>query len=505
MPSSVITSSIKKNYVYNTLLNLSNILFPLVTFAYVARVLGPEMFGKVAFATSFVGYFLLLACLGIPIYGNREIARARSGGKKAVSGIFSELFLLNACSTVAACLLFLIPLFWVDRLRAEPVLFLVTGCAILINVFSVDWLFQGMEKYGNVALRSFLFKLLGLVFLFLSVRAKSDYLWYATVGVVVTGGANISGFIMSRKLADLTFSKVNLRVHLRPTFLLLGASLTVCIYIYLDSVVLGFLAGNTAVGLYTAASKVVRTAVVLVTSLSVVLIPRVSFYLKNNLLEEHKNITQKSVQFILLVATPLSVALFCLAPCIVSLIAGAQFAGAATAIRIDSPLIVVLGLSNFYSLQILYPNGKETRILFSALCAAGVDVLLNFALIPILSFNGTAIASLAAELTALVTMMIMSRNLYSKMSLNIRRAGTYLAASAVMGAVIYCTCLLIHQPLMQALASFAIGTTFYVGALFLVKDPLVCEIVGIALAKIPISNRSPSSKPPQSVRKKNPA
>jgi O-antigen/teichoic acid export membrane protein len=221
MPSSIVTASIKKNYVYNMLLNLSNILFPLVTFAYVARVLGPEMFGKVSFASSFVGYFLLLACLGIPTYGSREIARARSGGKQAVSGIFSELFLLNASSTVAACVLFLIPLLWVGRLRQDPVLFLVTGSAILINVFSVDWLFQGLEKYGTIAFRSFLFKLLGLVFLFLSVRAKSDYVRYAAIGVVVTGGANISGFVMSRKLADLKFPKVNLRIHLRPTFLLL--------------------------------------------------------------------------------------------------------------------------------------------------------------------------------------------------------------------------------------------------------------------------------------------
>ncbi len=64
-----------KNYFYNLLLTLSNLLFPILSFPYISRVLGPEGLGKVQFVFSFAQYFAVIAGLGIPIYGMREIAR----------------------------------------------------------------------------------------------------------------------------------------------------------------------------------------------------------------------------------------------------------------------------------------------------------------------------------------------------------------------------------------------------------------------------------------------
>ena len=89
----------QKNIFYNVLLAISQVLFPLITFPYLARVLGPENIGKLNFSESIAKYFILLAALGIPIYGVREIAK-KMNEKKELSILFSEIFLINLITTI---------------------------------------------------------------------------------------------------------------------------------------------------------------------------------------------------------------------------------------------------------------------------------------------------------------------------------------------------------------------------------------------------------------------
>ena len=76
-PKEIKATSIKSNYIFNTLRTVLNLIVPLIVFLYISRVLGPESLGKVEFANSIVSYFVLFTVLGIPIYGIRETARTR--------------------------------------------------------------------------------------------------------------------------------------------------------------------------------------------------------------------------------------------------------------------------------------------------------------------------------------------------------------------------------------------------------------------------------------------
>ncbi|HEY8390332.1 MAG TPA: oligosaccharide flippase family protein [Clostridia bacterium] len=96
-------NSLAKNSVYNIFYKLLNIVFPLLTSAYVARILLPDGVGKVAYALNIVQYFLLVAALGLPNYGTREIARVRDDRNK-LNSLFSELFIINAISTTICIL-----------------------------------------------------------------------------------------------------------------------------------------------------------------------------------------------------------------------------------------------------------------------------------------------------------------------------------------------------------------------------------------------------------------
>ena len=81
------------------LYNILNMLFPFFTNMYVARVLLPSSIGEVAYAQNIVSYFSILAFLGIPTYGVREIAKVRYK-KEELSSAFSELLIINFISTL---------------------------------------------------------------------------------------------------------------------------------------------------------------------------------------------------------------------------------------------------------------------------------------------------------------------------------------------------------------------------------------------------------------------
>ena len=95
------TKSLKWNFFMNAVLTASSLLFPLVSFPYVSRVLGPEGMGKVSFASSLVSYFAIFAQLGIPTYGIRVCAALRDR-KTELTRTVQELTLLNLIMSAAA-------------------------------------------------------------------------------------------------------------------------------------------------------------------------------------------------------------------------------------------------------------------------------------------------------------------------------------------------------------------------------------------------------------------
>ena len=92
-------ASVKRNLFYNVLLNVSKVIFPLITAPYVTRVLDADDLGLANFANTYAGYFALVAVLGVPFYGLREIAKVRDN-KQQKNRLFNELFSIAIINTI---------------------------------------------------------------------------------------------------------------------------------------------------------------------------------------------------------------------------------------------------------------------------------------------------------------------------------------------------------------------------------------------------------------------
>lgn len=91
--------SVKQNYFYSLLNTISGLLFPIVTFPYVARILMADGIGQVNFYLSIINYISMFAGLGIPTYAIREIARVKSNVKE-MNQVAVEILLLHTFLTL---------------------------------------------------------------------------------------------------------------------------------------------------------------------------------------------------------------------------------------------------------------------------------------------------------------------------------------------------------------------------------------------------------------------
>lgn len=395
-------TSIKKNFVMNAILTLSSVIFPLITFPYVSRILLPEGMGKVSFATSFIAYFCMFAQMGIPTYGIRACAKVRDD-KEELTKTAQELLIMNLVMSAAVYAVLFLVLICIPRFRAERTLYMLVSVTIFLNAIGMEWLYKALEQYRYITIRSVFFKFIAVLAMLIFIHKSEDYVIYGGITIFAASASNILNFINAHQYIKMKpVGGYCFRRHMKPVIVFFAMSCATTVYTNLDTVMLGIMTTNTDVGLYNAAIKIKAVLVGIVTSLGAVLLPRASYYVEKGNLEEFYNVSKKAVRFIFLAAVPMMVFFMIYAkPCIM-LLSGTDFEGAVLPMQIIMPTLLFIGLSNLLGIQMLIPLGLEKIVLYSEIAGAVVDLLLNYILIPKYAAAGAATGTLVAEAVVLV-------------------------------------------------------------------------------------------------------
>lgn len=389
--------SVKYNFIMNAILTVAGIIFPLITFPYISRVPLVEGSGKVAFATSVVTYFTMFASLGIPTYGVRACAIVRDN-KEKLSKTVQELLIISGGTTLLTYIVFGISLFVIPEFAQERTLLLIVGLGIGLNTIGVQWLYNALEQYSYITTCSILFKVIGMILMFLLVKESSDYQIYGGVYVIASFGSYVLNFICLRKF--VTFQKTGtyqFKQHLKHIMVFFAMSAGASIYLNLDVVMLRFLQSNEAVGYYNAGIKVKTVLVTCVTSLGTVLLPRLSYYIETADKKAFQLMVGKAFRFVFVAASAVTVYFSIFARESILLLSGEAFLPAVGPMMILMPTVLLIGLSNVTGIQILTPNGREREVMYSIWGGAILDFVLNLIVIPKFSANGAALSTLLAE------------------------------------------------------------------------------------------------------------
>lgn len=476
-------NNLKVNFIMNAFLTMSSFIFPLITFPYISRILGPSGTGLVSFATSIVTYFALFAQLGIPTYGIRAVARVRDD-KVLLSKTVQEIFIINILMSACVYIFFFIALELVPQMYANSNLFLIISSTIIFNAIGMDWLYKGLEKYTYITFVSILFKFIALILMFLCVHQKSDYVVYGAISIFAASASNICNFFNVHKLIYLKpIGNFEFKYHLRPIMIFFAMACATTIYTNLDTVMIGFMKSNADVGFYNAATKIKTILVSIVTSLGVVLLPRASYYIEHDQIDEFKRISAKAINFVLLISLPLCIYFIMFAKEGVLFLSGDAYTEAILPMQILMPTLIFIGLTNIMGIQMLIPLGREKVVLYSEIAGAIVDLVINIILIPIMASSGAAIGTLVAEMVVWIVQYIALKEDVKETYVKIRYLPIVigLAISALFSMPIK---LLGLSSFFTLLLSAIVFFGVYLVVLTVAKEKLVNEIEFQILEKI---------------------
>lgn len=470
--------SVRYNFIMNFLLTATNFIFPLITFPYISRVLQSTGTGTITFVATVANYFLMAANLGIPTYGIRACAKARDD-KAALTKVCHELLIINAVTTAISLVTFLILVAIVPHFREEKTLFYINGLNIVLNLFGMQWLYQGLEQYDYITVRSVAFKIASVILLFLLVHNESDYLVYGFISVFAAAGSNVLNAVHSRKLIDWKpQGHYEFRKHIKPILVLFTQTMIVSIYTNLDTVMLGFMKDNSEVGLYTTAVKVKGILLSLVASLGTVLLPRMSNVVKQGDSSLFNELTKKSLNITMLMAFPLSVFFCIFSKESVLLLAGEGFLGAVLAMQIITPAVIPNGLTGVLGVQVLTSIEKEKYVLYSVTAGAVIDFILNLWLIPFYGAAGAALATAIAEFVVLFVQIYYTRNILKAVAKQLL-THVYIVATVVAALASQFVLKMVQLDGLFVIMCVAAGVFFgtYGVVLCLLKEPLVMQYI----------------------------
>jgi len=386
----ILKSSLFKNFSYLTLAEIVSKAIGFLVIIYVARILGPDNFGKLGFAQAFTSYFGLIVNLGLDVYGAREVAKNKSKAKELLSNIVLMKFFLFI---FVYALLFLIVSFLPKDTYTKKVI-LLYGLSLFTSVLAIDWFFQGFENFKIIAIGRIIRNVVYAVLVFSFIKYQYQLIEFIGIQILsaVVGVAVL--WIVSYNFFSLrTVSLAKWKNLGKTGFILASSFFMISIYYNLDKVMIGFWFPDKYVGWYEAAYRIVNLFIILATIIFNIFTPSLA---RGEHKAFHNYLIVKN-----LIGLISSVGIFIAHSILIYYIFGKSFAPASNVLKIFSLLIFLIYLN--YSLTApLYLWGKEKLYLLIVGTGALVNAGLNVIMIPKWNIIGAAWATILSEITILL-------------------------------------------------------------------------------------------------------
>ncbi len=367
------------NFGFLMLLQIAGYIFPLITIPYLARVIGVEGFGKIAFAAAVVVWFQTVADWGFNYTATRDVARNRDDLEK-VSEIFSNVLWARICLMLVSFALLGLLIATVPYFNENKEILLITFLLVPGHILFPDWFFQAMERMKYITLFNLVSKALFTALVFVFITTKEDYILQpllTSLGFLVSGAGAMFIILVKWKV------KIH-RPNISAIFNTIKNSTDVFInnivpnfYNSFSVVLLGFFGGSVANGILDAGSKFINIANQFMSVIS-----RVFFPFLSRKIEQHELYAKGSL--ILSVLSALS--LFALAPFIISVFYTPEFEEAVTGLRIMSLSLVFLTVSSVYGTNYMILQGRERELRNITLISSVIGFIASF---PLIYFFGT--------------------------------------------------------------------------------------------------------------------
>ena len=402
------TKTLIKNVSSLGIIQIVNYIFPLITVPYVSRIIGPDGYGIINYASAFIGYFVLIIAFGFDLTATRRISQ-NFDNKEYVNKVVSEVLTSRILLFVLSTIIFLIAFKYFQPIQKDIRVATIIYLGTIAAVISPQFIFQGFQELVIFAKMNFIRGILNTIFVFVLIKVPSDYFWLPTLTTFFLVSINIFLFVYGIKKFGIKLKLIPLLdtiTFLRNEKMIFFSTVIISLYTSTNTVVLGFFAETKEVGFYTTSQTFITIVSSIVTiPISMALYPYIgkAFSVSK---ENGINLIKKIFPIVFYITLFASLSVLILAPFLISLVYGHQFDASVPALQIISFLPLIIGISNVFGVQLMLNLGLDKMFFKSTFIASIIGVVLNIYMCKYYGYIGTAWNCVIVECVVTLLMFI---------------------------------------------------------------------------------------------------
>lgn len=478
--------SIGKNILFKFILNLFNIIVPILVAPYVLRTLGDDVNGVINFSQSIAVYFFMFGSFGAYQYGLREISKVK-GDKEKLSKVFTSIFtvtiITNLIMTVVYVLLIQFRYAGTNSYMASMIL----GFNLIANIFYIEWANEALENYDFITIKSIIIRIIYIILLFIFVKTSSNLKEY----LILLGAAaflnNIVSYIYVKRSIKFDFAKLELLKHVKPMFLVVVLSNANILYTQLDKFMLGEFVNTLYSGYYGIAQNIATIISGLMLTLVHVTIPRLSNYSANDNEKEYISLLDRISKLYFLMLFPGAIGMLALSKEIIMLYGGSEYIAAIPVLAIFAIYTITTGYESILTNQIIYIKKKE-KVLIKILFIGGViNLIFNIVLLKIGIFTPST-AVFTTMIANIFVLIVESIYIKKKLKVNFNIYSMdkfkYMVISLLFIPITWVISIFIKGTILFSLVSVLVCGLVYFSILIIIKDEVFMEVLKNIIYKL---------------------
>lgn len=458
-----------KNYLYNSLYQVFLIIVPFITIPYVSRVLGASLIGVNSYTNTIMSYFVLIANLGVTVYGNRTIAYCRDSIDER-SRKFWEIFILKFLFSCVTYLLFLVFILMYPKYTK---VLLIQSIQILAVSIEISWLFDGMEDFKRMVIRNFMVKIACVILIFIFVKTPDDFDKYVFITVFSSFLGNLTLWsYVKQYVTRVSFKSLKIQSHFLPVIYLFIPQITSTIFISINKLLLGNLSTMSQAGYFDNSDKIIRILLALITAVGTVIFPKVANEHKKRNKERVTFLTQLTFDSVNIITVPIVLGIISISSTFSNIFFGPNFKGIDLVLSVLVVELLFMGFSSVIGSQYLIATSQSRYLSIAIFNGVIVTVLSALLLIPHFGAVGASLTSVIGEMTIAFFEIWFVRKQINIVTL-CKDIPKYVLSGFVMFAVLFILRTVNFNPYLKLILQIISGGIIYFAMIFLLKPKLV--------------------------------
>ncbi|MBC6910392.1 flippase, partial [Lactobacillus reuteri] len=357
--------------------------------------------------------------------------------------------------------------------------FILQGLTLIANSIDVSWYFMGLEDFKKTVTKNIIVKILTIILIFLLVKNKNDLGIYIILLNLAIMGGNITLWpYLKHSIKWIGIKKWKPLKHFYSSLLLFIPSITTQVYVIVNKLMLGKISGQTALGEFDYADRIVKLVLALVTSVGMVMLPHIANRFSHGDIKSINQSIYKSFDFVTFASFPLMFGLMAVSQKFAPWFLGSGYVETGKIIFLEAPMIVFVSWSTVTGTQYLVPVKRVREYTISVGIGAVVNIVMNLLLLNALAAKGAALATVISEFTIAILQCTMIK---SSISLHIlfKEIWKYFLSGIIMFTLVALISNQIKMSFLSLIFEAVIGIVVYIFFILLFDAQIIKQFKNI--------------------------